>query len=131
MKADLLRLAFPFLAVLGSPGSLPAESLLEGRVRLPSGEACIRRDRLDLDGNWMYWTESGAEKIQRARLNGANVQDLVTGLGQPRGIALDLEGGRMYWTDIITRKVQSAGLDGSNVLDLVTRLDVPTAIVLE
>ncbi len=44
MKTDLLRLAFPLLAVLGSPGSPPAgaESLLEGRVRLLSGEAVPR-----------------------------------------------------------------------------------------
>jgi hypothetical protein len=40
----------------------------------------------------MYWTEAGtANKIQRANLDGTGVEDLVTGLGGPQGIALALE----------------------------------------
>lgn len=36
----------------------------------------------------MYWADSVADKIQRANLDGSNIEDLVTGLGDPRGIAL-------------------------------------------
>ena len=36
----------------------------------------------------MYWTNTEASKIQRANLDGSNVEDLVTGLGKPYGIAL-------------------------------------------
>ena len=40
----------------------------------------------------MYWTKSGTDKIQRADLDGSNVEDLVTtGLSSPSGIALDLQ----------------------------------------
>ena len=43
----------------------------------------------------MYWTDTGTDKIQRASLDGSNVEDLVTsGLGSPRGIALDVAAGR-------------------------------------
>ena len=38
----------------------------------------------------MYWTDSGTEKIQRANLDGSNVENLVTGLRDPGGIALNL-----------------------------------------
>ena len=81
----------------------------------------------------MYWTDARARKIQRANLDGSNVEDLVTGLGEPRGIALDSALGKMYWTDNFTDRIQSANLDGSNVQDVVTglALAIPTAIALE
>ena len=36
----------------------------------------------------MYWTNISTGKIQRADLNGSNIEDLVTGLRNPVGIAL-------------------------------------------
>ncbi len=39
----------------------------------------------------MYFTDEGTDKIQRADLDGSNVEDLVTtGLTLPRSIALDV-----------------------------------------
>ena len=78
---------------------------------------------------YMYWTDLYAGKIQRANLNGTNVQDIVTGLGRPSGITLDLAGGKIYWTDRDRlgytnpsgrNSIQRANLDGSNIEDLVT-----------
>ena len=64
----------------------------------------------------MYWTDWRASKIQRANLDGSNVEDLITtGLGSPTGIALDLVAGKMYWTDGNT--IQRANLDGTNIED--------------
>jgi len=74
----------------------------------------------------MYWTDTGTDKIQRANVDGTDVEDLVTaadGLDDPRGLALDLDAGKMYWVDIGTDKIQRANLDGSNVEDLVTSAD--------
>ena len=43
----------------------------------------------------MYWVDSGTDKIQRASLDGSNVEDLVaSGLSDPRAIALDVAAGR-------------------------------------
>ena len=68
----------------------------------------------------MYWTDVGTHKIQRANLDGSNIEDLITtGLIYPQGIALDLTGKKMYWTDGGTDKIQRADLDGSNVEDLI------------
>ena len=83
----------------------------------------------------IFWTDWGTDKIQRANLDGSDVQDLVTqGLSGPRGIALDVAGGKMYWTDYLTEKIQRASLDGSDVQDLVTRtqgLRAPGDIALD
>ena len=85
----------------------------------------------------IFWTDEGTynspSKIQRANLDGSNIEDLVTqGLRYPSGIALDVEGGKMYWTDMNRGKIQRANLDGSDVRDLVTRgLRRPSGIALD
>ena len=38
----------------------------------------------------MYWTDRGTRKIQRANLDGTRVEDLVTGLSEPVGLALEI-----------------------------------------
>ena len=44
---------------------------------------------LDAEGGKLYWTDSGTGKIQRANLDGSEVEDLVTeGLLSPRGLVL-------------------------------------------
>ena len=80
----------------------------------------------------IYWADSVTDKIQRANLDGTNVEDLVTtGLSDSDGIALDVAGGKMYWTDTETDKIQRANLDGTNIEDLVTRLGRPPVIALD
>lgn len=68
----------------------------------------------------MYWADLGAGKIQRANLDGSDVEDIITDLLGPNGIALDLDGNKIYWADEFSGKIQSANLDGSNVEDVVT-----------
>ena len=90
---------------------------------------------LDVAAGKMYWTDFVAHKIQRANLDGSNVETLVDAgseLRRPQGIALDVAAGKMYWTDAFTDKIQRANLDGSNVQDLVTTgLDDPNDIALD
>ena len=70
---------------------------------------------------YMYWTDHSAGKIQRANLDGTNVQDIVTGLGWSTDIAFDMSMNKMYWTDRdTTSKIQRANLDGTNIETLVT-----------
>ena len=79
---------------------------------------------------FIYWTDRGTDKIQRANFDGSNVQDLVTtGLSNPEHIAVDIAGGKMYWTEFST--IKCANLEGSNVQDLVTRLDSASGIALD
>ena len=82
---------------------------------------------------WMYWTDAGTDKIQRANLDGSRIENLVTtGLVEPAALALDVTGGKMYWTDGRTDKIQRANLDGSQVEDLVTTgLGFPGGLTLD
>ena len=73
----------------------------------------------------IYWTGWDTGKIQRANLDGSNVEDLVTGLHLVGTLALDMASGKMYWIDLGPGKIQRANLDGSNVEDLVTGLESP------
>ena len=69
----------------------------------------------------MYWTDVGTHKIQRANLDGSNIEDLITtGLIYPEGFALDIAGEKMYWADGGTDKIQRANLDGSNIENLIS-----------
>ena len=88
---------------------------------------------VDPDAPPIYWTDTGTHKIQRANLDGSNIEDLVTqGVSWPDGIALDVVGGKMYWTDDWAKKIQRANLDGSNIEDLVTQgLSWPNGIALD
>ena len=81
----------------------------------------------------MYWTDWETDKIQRANLDGSQIEDLVTtGLDSPSSLALDVAGGKMYWIDAGTDKIQRANLDGSQVETLLsTELDFPQTLVLD
>ena len=87
---------------------------------------------LDTSGGQMYWT-SGC-KIQRANLDGSNVEELVpSSEGIKEGIALDIARNKMYWTlwNATTDKIQRANLDGSEVEDIITNLKSPRGIALD
>ncbi len=80
----------------------------------------------------MYWIDAGTDKIQRADLDGSNVEDLLSradGILSPEGIALDLAGGKIYWTDFGYDNIQRADLDGSNIEELVT--GIPNALEID
>ena len=82
----------------------------------------------------LYWTDWGTDKIQRADLDGSNVEDVVSdaGLDGPDGLSLDRSSGKIYWTNVGSNKIQRANLDGSNVEDLITSgLSVPYGLALD
>ncbi|MCY3669433.1 MAG: hypothetical protein OXH81_27595 [Gemmatimonadetes bacterium] len=132
-----------FIALVSS-GSVGAEPLLEGRVRLSSGQPAVGVqvrlfDLADMSQTpQMYWTHQtdeteGTGKIQRANLDGSNIETLISGLDKPFGLALDVTGGKVYWTgqDKIQRaKIQRANLDGSNIEALVTAFPLGLALDL-
>ena len=101
------------------------EDLVTTGLSMPFGIA------LDVAGGKMYWTDYGTDKVQRANMDGSNVEDLLTGLSNPVGIGLDVAGSKMYFIENGTGKIQHANLDGSGVEDLVTGLDWPQGIALD
>jgi parallel beta-helix repeat protein len=82
----------------------------------------------------MYWTDWDTGKIQRANPDGTGVEDVVSGLSGPGGIAIDVAGGKMYWCDYtihVNSTIKRANLDGSGVEVLVTNLHAPRGIALD
>ena len=75
-----------------------------------------------LSNQRLYWADKTSGKIQRSALDGSNVEDLVTGLGDVKAMELDLEDNKMYWTDKTSGKIQRSDLDGFSLEDLVTGL---------
>jgi uncharacterized protein YjbI with pentapeptide repeats len=65
----------------------------------------------------IYWTDVQNCKIQRANIDGSNIENLITfGLYYPSAIALDLVNRHMYWTDsYFSHVIKRANLDGTNV----------------
>ena len=68
----------------------------------------------------IYWRDRGTGKIQRANLDGSNIETLVNTGDSIRsgGLALDVDGGKMYWTNK-KGEIQRANLDGSNIETLI------------
>ena len=93
---------------------------------------------VDPDAPPIYWTDRGADKIQRINTNSSTIEDLVTrgqGVRERRGpsrIALDVADSKMYWTNQAAAKIQRANLDGSNIEDIIIRgLEEPYSIALD
>ena len=80
---------------------------------------------------YMYWASWGLGKIQRANLDGTNLQDLVSELTCPRDVAPDIAGNKMYWVDACANKVQRANLDGTNIEDLVNTQGQPFGVAVD
>ena len=85
----------------------------------------------------IYWTNLRSGEIQRANLDGSNVEVVVDGGGRPGRIALDPAAGKLYWTEVrtiwwTTGKIQRCDLDGSNLETLVvTGVEHPRGIALD
>ncbi|UCC22767.1 MAG: SMP-30/gluconolactonase/LRE family protein [Planctomycetota bacterium] len=80
----------------------------------------------DVRATKIYWTDRDYDRIQRANLDGTNIENLITtGVYDPRGITVDLFAGKMYWIDNYYDNIQRANLDGSNVENIVTGLTDP------
>ena len=88
---------------------------------------------LDLVRGKVYWGDTGTVRIQRANLDGSQVEDIiVSGLDRlETGLTLDSHGGKLYWTDAGTKKIQRSNLDGTRIEDLVTGLSEPLGLALD
>jgi V8-like Glu-specific endopeptidase/uncharacterized protein YjbI with pentapeptide repeats len=101
-------------------GSLISYIVPEIQQWLPGGTPTPPTPPPTPTGDLVYWSDVGMDKIQRASLDGSNIQDLVRRV-KAYGITVDVQGGKMYWTnDFGGGKIQRGNLDGSNIEDLVT-----------
>ncbi|GAB6033184.1 Low-density lipoprotein receptor- protein 4 [Chamberlinius hualienensis] len=87
---------------------------------------------VDLSTRKIYWSDSAMDRIQRADINGSNVEDVVTtNLDTVDGLAIDSIGSKIYWTDTGTNRIEVCELQCQNRKVLVWQnLDSPRALVL-
>ncbi len=97
----------------GAGGGVQTTNLFPSADWLPVG--------LVVTTNKIYWTHGsfGQGAIRRANQDGSNVETLVSGLSNPRGLALDAAGGKLYWSDTQDRRIYRANLDGSGLQAIV------------
>ena len=86
---------------------------------------------VDASGGKIYWSEMShwwarrEDRIQRANLDGTDIETIVSDLEGPTGIDLDLGVGRnqIYWADesslFSNSRIQRADLEGTNVYTVV------------
>ena len=89
---------------------------------------------VDVEAGKLYWTEQTSHKtgkIQRANLNGSNVQLLKELTSVPYGIAIDTARNKIYLTNS-WGKIQRLNVDGTNFEpNFITGLDSPMDIALD
>ncbi len=75
---------------------------------------------IDPIGRKMYFTDAFEGTVNRANLDGSNVEGLVTsGLSNPVGIAIDFLDRKLYFSDFSPGLILRSNLDGSNVEPIV------------
>ena len=68
----------------------------------------------------LFWVNPTANIIQRANLDGSEIEDIVTGdIGFPANVAVDLVADKIYWPNYEGNKIQRANLDGTEVEDVM------------
>lgn len=93
------------------------ENITTTEVENPDGIA------VDWVARNLYWTDTGTDRIEVARLNGSSRKVLINDdLVEPRAIALAPELGWMFWTDWNKKKpkIERSNLDGSERILLIT-----------
>ena len=68
----------------------------------------------------IFWVNPTANIIQRANLDGSDIEDIVTGdIGFPANVAVDLVANKIYWPNYEGNKIQRANLDGTEIEDVM------------
>ena len=70
---------------------------------------------------YIYWVNSGANRIQRADLDGQNIATVINVNNGTTDVAVDATNGKIYWT-VSNDRIRRANIDGSSAEDIVTGL---------
>ncbi|XP_075283321.1 nidogen-2 [Opisthocomus hoazin] len=110
------------------PGAEP-ETVINSGLMSPEGLAVDHLRRA------MFWTDSGLDKIERARLDGSERQVLFDmELVNPRAIAVDPVRGNLYWTDWNREapKIETSTVSGANRRVLVNKdIGLPNGLTFD
>ena len=114
MLRSIFLLISVICATLGLGG---CEDISNPQEVTPLAKLAVSTSQTSVAGK-IYWTDGNALKIQRANLDGTEIEDLV--FTNVQRLALDVGAGKMYWTDNGLVGIRRANLDGTNVETIVT-----------
>ncbi|NXO03741.1 NID2 protein, partial [Rhinopomastus cyanomelas] len=107
----------------------------EPETIIPSGLISPEGLTVDHLRRAIFWTDSGLDKIERARLDGSERQVLFdTELVNPRAITVDPVQGNLYWTDWNREapKIETSTVNGANRRVLVNRdIGLPNGLTFD
>jgi len=87
---------------------------------------------LDPIAGKIYWTDLNTRRIQRANLDGTDIEEIVATGDYPRGIAIDTEGRKLYWIEAgRQRGIQRANLDGTAIETFLVMGAYPRRIAVD
>ena len=87
---------------------------------------------VDVANGQIYWGDTASESIQRANLDGSNVETLAFAtLPDVTNIAVDSVGGKVYWTNEASSSVMRGNLSGGGDENVATGLSDPRGIALD
>lgn len=79
---------------------------------------------VDKEGN-IYWCDVSNGSIYKSNPDATSVEQIISNLEHPIGIAIDNEGGKLYWADWLSSEkkgvISSSNLSGSNKKVLLNR----------
>ena len=76
----------------------------------------------------IYWANYGSGTIIEANLDGTGVTTLVSGQGNPTGVAVNSS--HIYWANSGSGTIDEANLDGTGVTTLVSGQNVPIGVAV-
>lgn len=84
-----------------------------------------------VDGEYVYWANSGTKTIGRARIDGTEVDPSFIPTGTT-DTSLAVDSGHIYWGDFFGQKIGRASIDGGNVNgDFIATAGYPEGLAVD
>ncbi len=64
---------------------------------------------------YVYWSEKRLNTIQRAHIESKEIEEVISGLDEPKKLFIDRISNKLYWHNKIPNQLKRANLDGSNI----------------
>ena len=129
--------SFDFIERVNLDGSSPPVTALPPHFYQPGSGHNLNGIAMDPSFKHMYWTDSTTGSIYRANIDvppgnsPTNIQQIVSGLDTPYGIAIDPTLGRVYWVE--EGFIRRADLNSLSITTLVDDADImsPEGLALD
>lgn len=102
-------------------------------VIVPSGSGLVTIWGIDIfePSGKMFWADTGKGTIDRANVDGSNVETIISGLTFPTDVAVDEIDEKLYWSDPVEDVIQVSDLNGDDISIIVSGGIGPSYMVLD